>query len=237
MITKSINFRHSDLKEIISLLAEGRKLKVRGLQFFGCHLSQIYDAASYLIETHYESGTAINMGRLIAVITDVAKRFELHNFFWHTIHTNLNFYGGSVAFGKLTDSSERLIAIGNLDEDFDDSDNDPYETPGGYRHWKALTGASVKYFLNDDLTVRAVFPSNCIVDHYNNNVAGLSTGGGTTKYQIGQRIESRSVILGREVLDKDWTKSEFKSTVTAMDGEKALAIANELYPEWAEVLK
>ena len=87
---------------------------------------------------------------------------------------------------------DHYIGKGVLLEDYCDSDNDPYETAGGFRNWKALKGIEVKYYLNSDLTINVRFDSNCLIDHYNNNIAGLSTGGGTTRYKIGDRVERRS---------------------------------------------
>jgi hypothetical protein len=155
----------------------------------------------------------------------------MSEFFFNLEERNKGWYEDmGVKFVNCTSDEATLIAIGKLDEDFCDTDPDCYETAGGYRAWKALAGTSVKYYLNKDLTVTAKFESNCEVDHYNNNFFGVSTGGGTKNYKIGDRVEIRSVNLGREFLDKNWKNTEFKATVKKIDTGKVNGLINEFHP-------
>lgn len=104
--------------------------------------------------------------------------------------------------------SGTLIARGNLATDVDYVDSDPYETAGGFRRGIVRKGSLCDLYLSHDyhgihLTVRANV--SIIVDHYNNNFFGVSTGGGTREFTEGQNkmyvTVKRFSRLGHDVVD------------------------------------
>jgi hypothetical protein len=95
----------------------------------------------------------------------------------------------------------------------------------------------VEYHLQSDLSIRLVFDSNCEIDHYNNNFFGKSTGGGTTNYEIGERVEKRSVTLGREAFDKSWKSAPIKASVRKIDPDKIKGLIEKFQPQLYEARK
>lgn len=238
METKTVNFRFLQEKEACELIADGIKNKNEKLQFFGDYSGHILDAVSFIIQTFYQGGE-INVKYMVDACAAAARIRDMFAFFTHLIRTNLDWYERQgIVFGPMADDVKPgVFAIGELLEDYDDSDPDPYQTAGGYRSWKALKGTRVEYSLNRDLSVSACFESNCLVDHYNNNICGVSTGGGTTNYKPGERVAKRSAQLGREFLDSGWKKTEFKAKVLAIDAEKALKMCGEYHPEFIGAIR
>lgn len=128
----------------------------------------------------------------------------------------------------VNDNSKHIFAEGILNEDYYDDDKDPYVTAGGYRKWKATKGERCYYSLNRDLSIDISFNSNCMIDHYNNNIGGVSTGGGTTTYDEGDRVERRFVTgIGREFTYKNWKKCPIDATVTKLDYGHLTKLAND----------
>ena len=211
-------------KNLLPIIAKGIQDGVEKLRWFGT--GRVFEAMDWLVmERAKQIDGEIHLEYLHNAVKEVANIYEMARFIFgmkaeNLIHAEAN-------------SEETLIAVGILDEDYKDADPDPYETAGGYRSWIATKGTIVKYYLNADLTFTAKFDSNCVVDHYNNNFFGVSTGNGTTNYEIGERVEKRSVKLGRVAFDKGWTKTEFKSTVKKVDLAKLKRLASEFVPEFA----
>ena len=132
---------------------------------------------------------------------------------------------------------DNIIGYVELTEDFKDEDNDPYETAGGYRIWKALKGTIASIHLNKDLSATLKFDSNCMVDHYNNNYAGVSTGGGTTEYQIGERVAKRCIQVDTKGLfSKNWTKMPIKTKAISVCKNNIDKLLKEYQPELYESL-
>lgn len=238
MKTKTVSFNFLQEKEACELIADGIKSKEEKLRFFGDYIGHIMDAVSFIVEKFYQGGK-IEIKYMVDACAKAAKIYDMFSFFEHLIRTNKDHYErGGVYFMSAGDSdSKTLFAIGELLEDYDDSDKDPYETAGGYRGWKALKGTKVEYHLNPDLSVSATFESNCLVDHYNNNFFGNSTGGGTTNYKIGERTGKRTALLGREFLDSGWKKAIIKAKVVAIDADKALKLCGEYHPEFIGTIR
>ena len=201
------------------------------LKFMGDSDHDVHEMMDFILMKHYHNdgkSGRIHTQYLFNAVKELAKSYEMMRFFNCLSPTN--------KWGNWSESNigeNEVIAIGVLDEDYDDGDPDPYMTAGGYRSWKATKGTVVKYYLNSDLSVTVKFDSNCIVDHYNNNFGGVSTGGGTTNYKIGERVETRSFKMGREFVDKDWTKTNFKATVTYLDILKVKNLIVERIPEFS----
>jgi hypothetical protein len=219
---------------ILPIIAEGIRNGAEKLQFFGSYEGHIFDAMDYIV-TRFKSAIEgeINLKYLHTAIKEVASVFDMAKFIASFSESN-NWSGAKN--GK-AESYVSLIGIGVLNADYKDGDSDPYETAGGYRSWIALKGTTVKYYLNRDLTFTLMFDSNCLVDHYNNNFCGVSTGGGTTEYKLGQRVETRSITLGREAFDKGWTKAKIDATATRVDFAKLKKLAAEYVPEFAFVFE
>lgn len=194
----------------------------------------VYKILDCIIMKHYHMDGKegeIHLEYTYNALMGCAKSWDMAKFYKYLSPTNRWSNWENKVF--TIDVSNNFIGWGKLTEDYEDSDPDPYETAGGYRSWKATKGAIVHYYMNSDLSVTAKFPSNCMVDHYNNNFFGVSTGGGHRTYEIGQRVEYRSVQLGREFLDYDWKKPKFHAEVVEFDMERAKALVIQYIPEFA----
>lgn len=218
---------------LLALIADGIKSGDDELRWFSTAKSAIFNAIDYIVQNfHTTNSGRVTIGMLYDALEKVAKIYEMMQFFSHLRPKN---FMKEEQLGSV-DSEGTLIAIGVLNEDYKDGDSDPYQTAGGYRAWIAKKGTEVRYYLNNDLSIRLEFDSNCIVDHYNNNFAGVSTGGGTTRYELGERVEKRSVNLGREAFDKTWKKAPIDATANTIDLFRLKELATKLVPEFAFVL-
>jgi len=223
-------FFYPKAKNLLSIIAKGIQDGVEKLRWFGSFESHVFEAMDWLVmERAKQIDGEIHLQYLYNAVKEVAKIYEMAEFIFRMKAEKLIHADAT--------SEERLVAVGVLDEDYKDADPDPYETAGGYRSWVATKGTIVRYYLNADLTFTAKFDSNCVVDHYNNNFFGVSTGNGTTKYELGERVETRSVTLGRVAFDKGWSKTEFKATPKKIDLPKLKRLASELVPEFAFLQK
>lgn len=215
-------------KDLLPIIAKGIKNGVEKLRWFGT--SHVWEAMDWLVmERAKQIDGEIHLEYLHNAVKDVARIYEMARFFLHLAPRNF----GESAVDARAESEENLIAVGVLNADYKDADPDPYETAGGYRSWIATKGTEVRYYMNADLSIRLVFDSNCVVDHYNNNFCGVSTGGGTRNYEIGERVEKRSVTLRREAFDKGWKKADIDATPKKIDYAKCRRLASELVPEFA----
>jgi hypothetical protein len=213
-------------KNLRAIIAEGIQSGDDQLRFFDTYKGEVFRAMDYVIQRFHETDSGrITTGMLFDAIEEVALTYEMGRVF-----VNMKSWSGIVDAEAV--SEENLIGIGVLDSDFSDGDPDPYMTAGGYRSWIAPAGTVVKYYLNADLSIRLEFDSNCVVDHYNNNIGGLSTGGGTKEYKLGERVEKRSVTLGREAFDKGWKKAKIDARVQKVDIAKLQKLASEFVPEF-----
>lgn len=84
-----------------------------------------------------------------------------------------------------------IVGSGIILKEFDDFDNDCYATPGGYRQYKTSIGTKFNIEISNNNKLMFVYDTSLIVDHYNNNICGNPTGGGTTKYDIGKNLHKR----------------------------------------------
>ena len=218
-------------KDILPVIAEGMQEADDKLRWFGTHESEIFNAMDYIVmRFHDRINGRINLGYLFKTLKDIAETFEMAKLFKGMKAGKNSLKDVTVADAV---SEEHLIGVGVLDADYADGDPDPYTTARGYRSWIAPKGTEVKYYLNANLSIRLEFDSNCVVDHYNNNFFGVSTGNGTTKYELGERVEKRSVTLRREAFDKDWKKAKIDAKVRKVDLAKLKRLASEFIPEFA----
>tara|TARA_Y100000593_G_scaffold90569_1_gene177295 strand:+ start:467 stop:1273 length:807 start_codon:yes stop_codon:yes gene_type:complete len=205
---------------IVSFISEAIIRKDHDVRFFGPY--HYWDVVNRIIMSEYTGcGRDINIEYLVDAVKTVAKIWDRIQFLNRVITTHREYYEekyeiDSVTcygkkFGRLQNvGSNKLIGVGKLTADYTDSDPDPYETAGGYRKWRALKGSTVEYYLNSDLTIRLEFKSNCEVDHYNNNFFGNSTGGGTTKYEVGERVAVRSANIDKETFFQSFAAIKVK---------------------------
>ena len=225
-------------KELIPILVKGIKEKDNAMFCFSNFKGSIFNAMDYIIANYHTTNSGrITTGMLYSAIEEFAKMYDMRSLFKYLPTNNKN-----ILVEDLNDpdilkmkNPKNIFGIGILDEDYEDSDPDPYQTAGGYRNWIATKGTKVYYRLNINLSVTASFDSNCLIDHYNNNFAGLSTGNGTTTYKIGERVEKRSATLGREFIDKEWSKTKFKATVTKIDFAKLNDLIITAVPEFKDL--
>jgi hypothetical protein len=222
-------------EELVGYISEAIKSKDHAFQFFGTYDGEIWNALNHIVQTQYNlSQGEINLEYLFKAIKEVAVTWDMVRFLdseYKWMESN------GVKIVNCTSPSETLVAIGILDEDYVNGDNDPYQTAGGYRGWRALVGTMVEYHIQSDLSILLKFDSNCEIDHYNNNICGVSTGGGTTKYEIGQRVEKRFVTLGREAFDKSWKSAPIKATLKKIDPDKIKGLIEKYQPQLYEASK
>lgn len=222
-------------KDVVGYIAEAIKSKDCAFEFFGSYDGEVWNAVNHIVQTQYNSSKGqIHIEYLFKAVKEVANIWDMVRYLKGNFES-LEKNGAKLV--NCTSPSETLIAVGVLQEDYNDSDPDPYLTAGGYRVWKALAGTIVEYHLQPDLSIRLQFDSNCEIDHYNNNFHGVSTGGGTTKYAIGERVEKRSVTLGREAFDKTWKNAPIKAFVKKIDPDKIKGLIEKYQPELYEASK
>lgn len=136
----------------------------------------------------------INMRQLLKVCKEVAGFMRMENYLLYPRNYGLRNFISDVEIEE-----EDVIGYATLSGDFNSADNDPYETAGGYRKYVANPGTKVIFKLDDANKIYAVVPSSLVVDHYNNNFFGKSTGNGTKTYNVGEYIENRTVMIGYDI--------------------------------------
>jgi hypothetical protein len=213
---------------LVGYIAEGIKQKDPSFKFFGKNGS--WSVLNHIVQTQFnQSFGSINLQYLLKAIEEVGQTYEYIDFL-----NRSDFKGLEV----LEEVEDNIIGYVELTEDYVDGDKDPYETAGGYRSWKALKGTIASIHLNKDLSSTLKFDSNCTIDHYNNNFAGVSTGGGTTKYEIGERVEKRSVQVDTKGLFwENWTKMPIQTKAISVCKNNIERLLNEYQPELYEVVK
>lgn len=239
---KPIGYKNRDMhkqlfypypKDVVGYISEAIKSKDSAFQFFGTHDGNVWSALNHIVQTQYNlSQGEINLEYLFEAIKEVAIIWDMVRYL-DSDFSHLE----NVKKVNCTSPIETLVAVGVLDEDYEDCDPDPYETAGGYRTWKALKGTIVEYHLQSDLSIRLSFDSNCEIDHYNTNFYGVSTGGGTTKYEVGERVEKRGITLGREAFSPIWKKAPIKASLRKIDPDKIKGLIEKYQPELYEASK
>lgn len=216
-------------ENLVGYIAEGIKRKDPSFQFFNKRES--WSVLNHIVQTQFnQSFGSINLGYVLKAIEEVGQTYEYLKY--------LKEYGEFIGFEESEESEENIIGYVELTEDFIDGDSDPYQTAGGYRSWKALKGTKASIHLNKDLSATLKFDSNCTIDHYNNNFAGVSTGGGTTKYEIGQRVEKRSVQVDTKgIFQENWTKMPIETKPISVCKNNIDRLLKEYQPELYEVVK
>lgn len=219
------------MPELRRLIAEGIQLGDQAMRFFGTHKSDIFHAMDYLFVNFFKSEGRITTGMLFDAIEQIAGTYDM---FKHLTCLASNYKELSV---DCASEESNLIGVGRMVEEYIGCDKDTQMTAGCYNNWIAPMGTLVKYYLNTDLSIQAVFEVSITLEHYNNNFYGVSTGNGDTTYEIGKNVTKRSVKLGREWIDKNWTKNTFPADVRKVDGNKATKLASELVPDFAFLVK
>jgi hypothetical protein len=221
-------------------IAGAIKNKNEDFQFFSSYDGDVWGAVSNIIRNCYnpnEDDGDINVNFLFNAVKEVAEICERIRFVKHLSTTNkITYEQNGVMFLNTKHADDQFIGTGKLTADYEDGDADCYETAGGYRHFKALEGTTVTYRMNHDLTFRCSFDSNCVTDHYNNNIGGVSTGNGTTTYEVGKRVEKRGVTMGREAFNKSWKKQLAPITPEMIDDVRMIEICNEFQPELTDAI-
>ena len=184
-------------------------------------------------EDKYTSQGSFNLDSLIKCVKQAVGIVKMGEFFDRTScygfsskesDKNLNYM---TIFEEIecTCEDDYVFAVGRLTEDTKTSDNDPYQTAGGYRGYLSKKGTPV-YFKMDLNGVTLSFEGSCMVDHYNNNIGGVSTGGGTTEYKYGERVETRTIQTASYKIDD--IIQEFNVTFEKMDSKKGKSIMDTL---------
>ena len=216
-------------ENLVGYIAEGIKQKDPSFRWFGKRES--WSVLNHIVQTQFnQSFGQIDLGSVLKVIKEVGQTYEYIDF----LKLRCDFKGLEV----LEEAEDNIIGYVELTDDFVDGDKDPYETAGGYRSWKALKGTIASIHLNKDLSAFLRFDSNCTIDHYNNNFAGVSTGGGTTKYEIGERVAKRSVEVDTKGLFwENWTKMPIETKAISVCKNNIDRLLEEYQPELYEVVK
>jgi hypothetical protein len=126
-------------------------------------------------------------------------------------------------------ANKDVFAAGRLLVDTNTSDSDCYETAGGYRSFIGKAGTPVYFALNGDNSIVIMFDSSCMVDHYNNNFFGNKTGGGTSNYKEGERVEVRTINTG--LFDLRKVLEQYKLSLKYMDTVKGALVAGHKLSE------
>lgn len=215
-------------EDVIPYIAEAIKNKNDDFRFFGSYDGHVWDAVNNIVRNCYNSSEddgRIHINYLFEAVKKVGEIFDRLKFIKGLTTKDISF----------TDADG--VGSGVLESDYEDGDSDCYQTAGGYRHFKALEGTDVDITLNHDLTFRCSFDSSCVTDHYNNNLYGVSTGNGTTKYEIGERVEKRGVTMGRELISycKN-TKRKADIKVQEINVRRLIELAHQYQPELAEAI-
>ena len=106
------------------------------------------------------------------------------------------------------------------------ADRDCYVTAGGYREYKS-SDAPIVYLSTSHYGILLHVDSSLVTDHYNNNVGGVSTGGGTTRYKEGAMVLRRTIITG--LYDVREVCANHNLKLVQMDVERGKASMSEYY--------
>ena len=125
---------------------------------------------------------------------------------------------------KCTHENESVFAVALGSEIIHTIDKDCYETAGGYRSYES-NDKPIVYLSVGHYGISLIVESWLTVDHYNNNICGVSTGNGTRTYDksgksVNRIINTMSYDLG-EVLEK------YNLTLKKMDCERGLNQLNQ----------
>lgn len=142
----------------------------------------------------------IQVKRMIESINQVIGAKKLLSFFDSpesfgatTEERKIGFCGIKLLFNNVSLKKD-YIASGIITKDIYLSDNDCYQTAGGYRNYLLKKGEVVNFKLNTFTgELEVVYDCYLMTDHYNNNVAGVSTGNGTTNYKYGD-IKAQKIV-------------------------------------------
>ena len=222
-------------EDVIPYIAEAIKNKNEDFRFFGGYDGHVWNAVNNIVRNCYNSSEddgRIHINYLFEAVKKVGDIFDRLKFIKGLTTTN----NEGISFIDSSFYWSEQVASAVLQSDYEDGDSDCYQTAGGYRHFKALEGTDVVITLNHDLTFRCSFDSNCVTDHYNNNFGGVSTGGGTTKYNLGERVEKRGVTMGRELISKNWMQRKADIKVQEINVRRLIELVYEYQPELAEAI-
>jgi hypothetical protein len=140
----------------------------------------------------------------------------------------LGYCGTTQLFKAVTCTHENkdvfAMAVGT--EALHTSDRDCYETAGGYRAYKS-SDAPIVYISTSHQGFVLHVECSLMVDHYNNNVGGLPTGGGTTSYKEGKVVFKRTISTGLYDLRK--VCANHNLSLVKMDVERGKASMSEYY--------
>ena len=223
-------------KDVIPYIAEAIKNKNYDFKSFRSYDGYVWIAVNNIVRNCYNSSEddgRIHINHLFKAVKEVAEIFDRLKFIKSLTTTDKSWYEGK----GISFADGHGVGSGVLQSDYEDGDSDCYQTAGGYRNFVAKEGTSVDITLNYDLTFRCSFDSNCTEDHYNNNFYGMSTGNGTTKYQLGERVERRVVTMGCDLISycKN-TKRAVDIEVQDINASRLIELAYDYQPELAEAI-
>lgn len=233
---KKINFNYAKLEEVLPIIIKAyvetktRKVEydesLNKLSFFSNFEGSIEKAIEYLIENHYKGGR-IRLHVLESVLRKCAYLKDLVNTKFDKIKNVI-----------CESESNTLFAVGKLTEDRKDCNSDPYETAGGYINYLAPKGTIVEWHYENG-SVYCEYQTSVLVEHYNNNIHGMSTGGGTTKYKIGENEESKVYQCNSAgyITHTEGADLKFKTKMIKVDIKKFQAALLADYPTLKMLLK
>ncbi len=171
-----------------------------------------------------------NLGLMLKEATIFCNKIDLANSFkspyghglGQTEKHKLGYCGISQLYQPVTCTHENkdVFAVAVGAEVINTSDNDCYQTAGGYRTYKSST-TPIVYLSVSHYGIILHFESSLMVDHYNNNFAGVSTGNGTETYKEGEKLVARSIVTNLYSLT-DVCKA-YNLTLKKMDVERGKA--------------
>jgi len=134
----------------------------------------------------------------------------------------LGYCGTTQLYKEVTCSHEdkEVFAVAIGSEIIHTRDNDCYQTAGGYRTYESDENPIV-YLAVTHYGIVLKVQSSLMVDHYNNNFFGNSTGNGTTTYEKGKNLCMRTILT--HSYDVKEVCAKYNLTLKKMDCERGKA--------------
>lgn len=164
------------------------------------HEADVMEYVSELLKYHYKGGWKLHIKNLLEVVRDCLNYWKQLDRF-NSITGFFNQNEKDLILDKIkkihcTSNEDNLFAIGITNEDIKTSDNDCYETAGGFRDYLAKKGSVCKFCLDENNRIYVIIESSLMTDSYNDNIFGNSTGGGRTEYKYGENQSNRIIYMG-----------------------------------------
>lgn len=130
-----------------------------------------------------------NLSLMLKYCNEFCNKVRLANFFHQPDYYGVKNYANSTEQDNIFGKAQAYTCIKT-------HDHDCYQTAGGYRSYESNSDTpivSLEYHHNG---IYISVESSLIIDHYNNNFFGVSTGGGHRTYKKGENNCIRKINTG-----------------------------------------